>query len=307
MLTMGEVHTGLLRGAVPVMSEDARGLVDLVAGEPVLWSERPIGYASSPVVPVGVDCMLNPAGIARRVRGIGTVLHRAAITAGQVVQGSAYAAVVPAGSSTRQPWSYYMSQPGVVEVTGRIRWPDLAVDLARHTRSGLDAGAVAARALDRVQDGVQAAGPPRLRSGRTRLRWVADTSDGDVRVRFELGADDRRVIRLTVPVLEPGRLAALCEDVALHDWLLTTLIETVRKAAIGVLPRDEVLLRLSPAIDCLLHLWMPDSRGDDLTAQVWSVLEARPGFSRQWQTLVHRIRDQLSAGAVAAAAAVSGQ
>jgi hypothetical protein len=93
--------------------------------------------------------------------------------------------------------------------------------------------------------------------------------------------------------------------VALHDWLLSTLLELVGKSALGVADRQAALQRLVPAIDYLLHLWMPGARGGEVSLAVWAGLDRRPGFSRQWQTLVHRIRDQLSAGAVAALAAAS--
>jgi hypothetical protein len=94
--------------------------------------------------------------------------------------------------------------------------------------------------------------------------------------------------------LDAGRIAAACEDVALHDWLLSTLIESVRKSAIGRLPRGDTLRRLGPAIDRLLHLWMPAARADELTETMWAVLERRPGFSRQWTTLATRVRDQFA-------------
>jgi hypothetical protein len=81
----------------------------------------------------------------------------------------------------------------------------------------------------------------------------------------------------------------------------------VRKSAIGVLARDEVLQRLIPAIDHLLHLWMPAARGGDEAAAVWDALERRPGFSRQWSSLVFRIRDQLSVGTMTALAAASAR
>ncbi len=309
MLVVGEVHTGLLRGRDPATLEESQRFVDLVAGEPVLVSQRPISYVRSPAVPVGVDCALVPAGSSRQVRGVGTVLQRAAITGGHVLQGSAWATLEPGGGSTRRPWSHYLARPGVVEALGRVNWPDLAAAFAGldHPDATLDLGAVAARALDNVQRATARPGTSRLRSARTRVRWLAQAGDADVPVRFALRRTDLRVIHLTAPGLSAVHLAALCEDIALHDWLLTTLIEAVRKAAPGVLARDEALRRLAPVIDYLLHLWMPDARGDAFSARVWATLEARPGFTRQWETLVRRIRDQLSAGAVASLAAAGPQ
>ncbi|MEU4217781.1 SCO2521 family protein [Actinoplanes sp. NPDC026623] len=312
MLIAGEVHTGLLRGPDPVTSDQARRLVDLVVGEQVLVSERPIAYVRSPEMPIGVDCGLGAAGPARQVRGVGTALQRVAITGGHVVQGSAYAAFVRGDGGVRRPWSHYLTRPGVIETLGRTRWEETAAALAAPERPGsaLDLGAMAGRAADRVQRSVAAGGTVRLRSPRTRLRWVASVEEPDAgvsRVGFSVGAGDLRVLRLTVRGVPAAELAAVCEDVAMHDWLLSALLEIIGKSAIGAMPRQQALERLLPAIDYLLHLWMPGARGDELTADVWDVLERRPGFSRQWDTLVHRIRDQLSVGAVAALAAVGNR
>jgi hypothetical protein len=338
MLIAGEVHTGLLRGPDPVTADQARRLVDLVVGEPVLVSERPIAYVRSPETPVGVDCGVGDGESTRQVRGVGTALQRAAITGGHVVQGSAYATFVRADGSARQPWSYYLTRPGVIETLSRTRWEEVAAALAAPDRPGasLDLGAIAGRAADRVQRSMSRSGPVRLRAPRTRLRWIAQVDDsgtGTTQVAFTVRSGDLRMLRLALPpalaAIPTGQtgeqarqaaerageaqarlareLAVVCEDVAAHDWLLSALLEVVRKSAIGMIPRGEALARLLPAIDYLLHLWMPGARGDAITSEVWAALDRRPGFGRQWDTLVHRIRDQLSVGAVAGLAAAGMQ
>ncbi|WP_212993278.1 SCO2521 family protein [Actinoplanes auranticolor] len=309
MLIAGEVHTGLLRAADPATVEQARRLVDLVVGEPVLVSRRPIAYVRSPEIPVGVDCGLGSAADTRRVRGVGTALQRAAITGGHVVQGSAVATLLRGGGSARQPWSHYLTRPGVIETLGRTRWDEVAAALAGPDRPGdaLDLGAMAGRVADRVQRSAPRDGTVRLRAPRTRLRWTARVGPATgPRIRYSVRSDDLRMLELSVPDDQPPpvqELAALAEDVALHDWLLSTLLEIVGKSALGVIERRAALERLLPAIDYLLHLWMPAARGEELSAAVWAALDRRPGFSRQWDTLVHRIRDQLSVGAVTALAA----
>ncbi|WP_306207858.1 SCO2521 family protein [Actinoplanes sp. RD1] len=297
MLIAGEVHTGLLRGPAPVTTEDARGLVDLIVGEPVLASERPIAYVRSPAVPVGIDCFLTPAGAHRQVRGIGTVLQRTSITGGHLIQGSAYARIEPSSGAARLPWSYYLAQPGVVETVGRTGPDAVAGALGSPAPGTVDLAAIAARAVGRVQDRRPGGSP--LRSGRTRLRWIVATGGATTSVQFTLRRDDQRLLRVTVPDGSAASACAVAEDVALHDWLLTTLLAAVRKAAPGVLVRAEALRRLAPVIDHLLHLWMPGARGDELSDMVWAALESRPGFSRQWHTVVARIRDQLVVGAMA--------
>lgn len=55
---------------------------------------------------------------------------------------------------------------------------------------------------------------------------------------------------------------------------------------------------LSPLVEHLLHLWMPRARVDRSLTAPWESLEQEPGFTRQWQTQVQRIRDQLALQAV---------
>ncbi len=232
------------------------------------------------------------------------MLQRSMIIGGHVLQSSAYVTIRPSVHTARQRWSHYLACPGVIETFGLTRWSELADALAeaRHTGTELDLGAIADRVVDDVQRravrNLRYTGPLRLRSARTRLRWVAEVeAEPSDRIRFAVRGD-LRVLRLAVAPDTVDPLVALCEDVALHDWLLTTLVDITSKAAIGVLPRPESLERLVPAIDYLLHLWMPGARGGELSDRVWAVLERRGNFSRQWDTLVHRIRDQLSVAAV---------
>jgi hypothetical protein len=291
---VGEVDTGLLRGRDARSGDDGQGRVDLVAGERVLVSTRPRSYVRSPERPVGVDCPLG----ARQVRGIGTALQRAAITDNEVVQGSAYATIVPAAHTARRPWSHYLARPGRIETVGRPRWDEIAAALTapERVRAALDLGAVAQRATDEVQNAARGGTKESFRAARSRLRWVAETGGEDEisGVHFEVHDRKLRLLRFRIGNASPGGLATACEDVALHDWLLTTLIENVRKAAIGLVPRADTLGRLGPAVDRLLHLWMPAARADELTRTMWTVLEQRAGFSRQWTTLATRVRDQFS-------------
>ncbi|TDO42538.1 hypothetical protein C8E87_6311 [Paractinoplanes brasiliensis] len=307
---VGVVDTGLLRGRDPSAGDDGRRLVDLVAGEQVLVSTRPRSSLRSPERLVGVDCPLGPPG-GRQVRGIGTVRQRALITDHEVVQGSAFVKVVPAPYSSRQSWSHYLARPGVIETVGRADAHELdaALAAARRAPSTLDLGTIAERVTDEVQSATRGGSREPFRAARVRLRWVARmTGEDDTlsEVRFDAVDDRLRVLRFIVPGgTPPGPVAAVCEDVALHDWLLTTLIANVRKAAIGLETRAETLRRLLPAIDHLLHVWMPAARADDLTERMWIALERHAGFTRQWNTLVNRIRDQLSVGVAEALSAAT--
>ncbi|MBL7261658.1 SCO2521 family protein [Paractinoplanes lichenicola] len=302
MLIVGEVHTGLLRGRGPMRASDAALLVDLVAGEPVLRLDRPRAYVRSPDRPVGVDCPLGAAASARQVRGIGTVLQRAAVVGGHIVQGTAWAALTPATGSAREPWSHYLARPGVIEAVGRARPAELADAFAAPARdpAALDLGEIAGRASDVVQSAVPADGRPRerLRLPRTRLRFVIEQAETPGPPRLTVHDDQLRVLRVALPAgIEPRRLVAFGEDLALHDWLLTSVNSLVERAELGILPFDESLRRLRPAVQHLLHLWLPGRRSD-LARDLWEQVERRDALSDQWKLLRDRIRDLVALAAV---------
>ncbi|GAB2603966.1 hypothetical protein Aab01nite_47570 [Paractinoplanes abujensis] len=302
MLIVGEVHTGVLRGRGPMRASEAALLVDLVAGEPVLRLDRPRAYVRSPSRPVGVDCPLGGVSSARQVRGIGTVLQRAAVVGGHIVQGTAWAAVLPAESSARQPWSHYLARPGVIEAMGRFRPAELAAAFAAPARdtAALDLGEIAGRASDAVQSAVPADGRPyeRLRLPRTRLRFVIERAGAPSPPRLTVHDEQLRVLRLTLPAdVEPRLVVAFGEDLALHDWLLTSVTGLVERAGIGILPFDEALRRLRPAVQHLLHLWLPGRRSD-LTRDLWGQMERRDALSDQWRLVRDRIRDLVALAAV---------
>jgi hypothetical protein len=161
----------------------------------------------------------------------------------------------------------------------------------------VDLGAVGERLLAELLARPQLDRRPPFKSRRTRLRWSAVRSgdtDGVPRGRFTIVDDTERTLRLEVGSVDPEALARLCEDLALHDWLLTTLIQMVDRSGLGTAPGPDAVIRLSPAVDHLLHLWMPMARVDLILMPLWESLESKPGFTRQWQALVQRIRDQLA-------------
>lgn len=132
----------------------------------------------------------------------------------------------------------------------------------------------------------------------------ADPGDAPSLERFTLAEDELRTVRLRVPEDTDGAdLAALCDDLALHDWLLTTVVRMLDGIRLGATPTQDagaVVRALRPAVDHLLHLWMPRARVTRDLAPLWDPLEERPGFTRQWQALVQRIRDQLTLHAIPA-------
>jgi hypothetical protein len=298
--TMGEVRTGLLRNSVAISSATATGLLRFVAGEKVRTFERPIPQAISPERLTGVDCHLTGSSGAR-IRAVGTVTSRAAITGGHLALGSAYVRVVQGTAGRRLPWSHYLANPGTVETVGKTTAASI-VDgfVSAHSATDiLDLAAIADRALETVQSDGQLDQNPPFRTRRTRLRWLT-TSSGypDDAITFRLEPDLVRTVRLPDRDLDPAALATLCEDLALHDWLLTTLLSLIDRTPIGSGNRKAVIDRLRPALDYLLHLWMPAARTDPALIDLWDAMERRPGLNRQWQATVSRIRDQLALAAV---------
>jgi hypothetical protein len=298
LATMGEIHTGLLHHSVAVSGNVAAQLLDTGVGEGVRRFDRPLPYALSPDQLTGVDCPLPSAG--GKVRAIGTAVSRTVLTGGHVLQGSAYLSVAPGVAGRRMPWSHYLARPGVVESLHHTTPAQLATGFLRGAGDGeLDLGAIGARAMDSVQDSADLDHRAAFRSTRTRLRWVLDPP-GATRpvVRFTVVDATTRTLRLPTLDAPLAEHAAVCEDVALHDWLLTTLLALVERSRIGVESRAAVVDRLRPAVDFLLHLWLPAARVESALAQVWQAVEQRPGFSRQWQVNVDRVRDQLALAAL---------
>jgi hypothetical protein len=107
-------------------------------------------------------------------------------------------------------------------------------------------------------------------------------------------------VRLRTPEPNPRALAEFCADLALHDWLLSTLLDIVDRAVGRTRPAPELISMLRPGIDNLVHAWMPAAHVSRSLDRIWPAFDLRSGFSLQWQKTVERIRDQLSAGLIEA-------
>jgi hypothetical protein len=295
MLTLGEVHTGLLQHSSSLSSDRSAQALALLLGERVRRSERPIAYAVSPATFTGVDCAFA-TGSGTSTRAVGTAVSRACLVGGHVLQGSSYVQVVRGEANRRLPWSYYLSRLGLAETIGRADPDDLVRGfvVGRPLAGTLDLGAMSGRVMDTAQIRAHSDRKPPFKMWRTRLRWaaVSAASDGpDPVVRFRIEEGNVRTVAVTAAMNSPTDIVELCEDLALHDWLLTTLLLIIERSRIGALPRGEVVHRLAPAVDHLLHLWMPAARIDQSLLSVWESIEQRPGFTRQWLANVDRIRD----------------
>ncbi|MFF9483713.1 SCO2521 family protein [Streptomyces sp. NPDC014676] len=314
VLACGEVRTCLLPALQALDSRAAAQLLGLRADERVLLSERPNLYGRSPDTLTGVDCPL-PSADGARIRAVGTVAARASLTEGRVLQSSAYFRVPASGPDHRRPWGHYLVRPATVEPFGKLPYEAVAQGLLNGGRHGeLDVGLIADQLLTRLLRHPLLDHRPPLKSRPTRLRWAAlpaEPDEGPSIERFTLAEDELRTVRLRVPAGTPAdEIAGLCEDLALHDWLLTTVVRILDGIRLGIAEppartrprtgedRPAVVTALRPAVDHLLHLWMPRARVAHGLAPLWDALEDRPGFTRQWRTLVQRIRDQLALHAI---------
>jgi hypothetical protein len=167
--------------------------------------------------------------------------------------------------------------------------------------TALDLGAVNIRALAAIQRSTQLDHNPPFRCRRTQLRWSAEAATGSRQeMTFTLGPDGLRTVRLHADEYDPRALADFCADLALHDWLLSALLDLVDRAMVRSRPAAELIGMLRPGIDHLVHAWMPAAHVKRTLTGVWQDFDLRSGFSLQWQKTVQRIRDQLSVGIIEA-------
>jgi hypothetical protein len=301
LLTIGEVHTGLLLTSAALPVDTAEELLAIVPGGLVRTRQRPIRYAWSPEVFTGVDCSA-PLAERRQVRIVGTPATQLSLTDGRIIQAGTHATFRHEYAGRRRSWAHYLAQPGVLEVLGKASEASLATGFLRgpETATDLDLGAVNVRALAGIQRSEYLDRLPPFRSRRTRLRWSAESSESAPEIVFTLGADGLRTVRLRAPEPNPRALADFCADLALHDWLLSTLLDIVDRAVARSRPAAELVSLLRPGVDHLVHAWMPAAHVSRALDRVWQELDLRAGFSLQWQKTVERIRDQLSVGLIEA-------
>jgi hypothetical protein len=297
-VVLGEVHSGMLRSSKAISPAATLDVLALTYGERVRSYERPVQYAVSPERLTGVDCVM-PTSSGARVRGVGTALSRAMITGGHILQASAFTNVVISTNRRRMGWSHYLARPGVIELIGGR--PAAQLSLADGFLAGnwaaeqLDLGAIAIRAMESAQRHDRLDHRVPFQTSRATLRWaMGPTEGGPTSIVYALTGSAVRTVRLPRIEADVRAVARFLEDLALHDWLLSTLLSVVARSQIGGVRGSEVVSRLKPAVDFLLHLWMPAARMDNQLTALWEGVERRPGLSRQWRVTVDRIRDQVA-------------
>jgi hypothetical protein len=158
----------------------------------------------------------------------------------------------------------------------------------------LDITALNSRLLAKVQKSARLDHRPPFRARRTQVRWVAQASERDRQhADLTIGPEELRTLSLKIPGRLSPTVSEFCSDLALHDWLLSSLRDLVNRALSGAIPQQRVLRGLRPAIENLVHTWMPGARVDDGLVALWSDLESRARLSTQWDTTVTRVRDYI--------------
>ncbi len=301
LVVLGEVRTCLLPTAGALGRAEARELLTLIPGRAVRWRERPGTLAVSPTIAVGVDCDL-PMG-EQRTRIVGTVATQVTLVGGRILQSSAHARVVRAAERRRQPWSHYISQKGVTEVISRIPERETAEIvlaesyLTTDAHPGtLDLASISERLLAHIRADARLDQAPPMQAGTTRLRWTARIGRREGQT-VKLHVDDDSTRSLRVTVRQESDLAAVqrfCEDIAVHDWLLTTTAAAFEEAdRFGASSRERLDI-LAPLLQHITGLWMPGAHTPAALRALWKELQTEPGFSRQWSTLTDRLRDNVS-------------
>ncbi|MFD0363731.1 SCO2521 family protein [Nocardia sp. GCM10030253] len=306
LIVLGEVRTCLVPASGALSRVEVRNLLALKSGRPVRSWERPISMAISPTMLVGVDCLLATESGAR-AQSRGTVATNAVVVGGRVLQSSVRTAVVRAAQPQREKWEHYLRRGGVTEVINKIS-SGIGTDLANgflNKPTGpdtLDLGSISERLLAKVRldRGLDQRSP--LLVGSTRLRWTARLGEvAAPHVEFRLEDDEIRTVRITVGELEDLAVAQqFCADLAIHDWLLTAVVNAVEEADRYDTARQESARVLAAVLEHLAHLWMPGAHTPTRFLGLWEQLEVRPGFTRDWDSRVGQLRNRLSVATLAA-------
>lgn len=294
-VVVGEVMTLLLRSSAPLEPDSARDLLArLVPGSKPERFGHPVDRLMSADLQFGVDCQLStPRGA--RPRTIGVAAAHAVLTGGHVLQAAAHARIVHGETQHRRRWSYYASRPGYLEVQHKAAPGDLARGFLSAAPDGtlLDLAGIAKQVVDQVNNGSEEeAASATLHSSPMTFRWVARVarSAGMPVVEFVRCEDGTFQIDA---VTDPAYLVALarfCEDVALHNWLLSTMAATFTDST----KTADGLGELGAALELLGHLWSPGEALDERLASLWTDLEARLYLSRGWRNQVTRVRDKIT-------------
>ncbi|HEU5469555.1 MAG TPA: SCO2521 family protein [Actinophytocola sp.] len=297
MLIVGEIRTGLLHNSGRLPRSGVVALLEIIPGRRVRVTNRPVNRSVSPDRLVCVDCKI-PTEPLTKTQAIGTVRSHAVVTDGLVLQSSARARVVRAPGKDRQAWSHYADRRGTVEVISKAELAQIARGY-RNTPTPdnrtLDLGAISEYLVSVIQRRPQLDHRTGMRSRPTRMRWTAIAEpDRTPAVNLHVNSDVLRTVELILPPDLLSFAERFCEDLALHDWLITALDNVIAQDDHGTMVAPDSNDLLNAAVKRLVHLWMPGAHVDPAMSPLWEALENRPGFSRQWNAQVAWVRDQIA-------------
>jgi len=298
MLSFGEVRTCLIQNLGTLSAPASVALMQLTPGSPVRKVDRPVRRVVSPEQVTGVDCKLQ---VAREGRGraIGTVLSRAVVTNGRILQGTAHVSLARASSTERREWRHYLRREGVVEVLGSPDFHNVTDGYLADTSPahGLDLASISNRIIDEVQLSTHLDHTTALRAGTATVRWAV-TLAPDSTPTVGIAKSDLpnfHIIRLSGAPGDLPMLIRFCEEFALHEWLLTTVQDViVPRAETDIARGRDPLDSLLFALNELVPLWMPPTHlGSDMKGMkaLWEAMESRTHYSRLFERQVARIRD----------------
>jgi hypothetical protein len=157
----------------------------------------------------------------------------------------------------------------------------------------LDLTSVTDRLLGRIR--TRHPGYTPLRVGTTRLRWAARVGDVEVpRVAFRLHNDTLRTVLIVVPYeTELAAAQRFCEDLAVHDWLLTVVAEATERADLAGPGSAASIETIAPVLCHLAHLWMPGAHSPPALRGLWAQLGEEPDFDAAWRGCIVHLRNRL--------------
>lgn len=293
-VVVGEVMTLLLRSPAALDQDRAHDLLArLVPGSTPDRFGHPVDRLMSADLTFGVDCHLATPKGGARARTIGVAAAHAVLTGGHVLQAAAHARIVVGETQHRRRWSHYTARPGYIEVQRKAAPERLAVGFLTAESDGalLNLAGVAKQVADRVNGEVGQDQKVRLRSSPRTFRWVARVAGtaGMPQVEFVRCPDGTFQINAVTNPTYLISLARFCEDVALHNWLLSTMAA----AFAGSTAAPDRIGEMGPALELLGHLWSPGEALDERLNSLWPDLEARLHLSRGWRNQVTRVRDKI--------------
>ncbi|NUP45896.1 MAG: hypothetical protein HOW97_01065, partial [Catenulispora sp.] len=299
VLVLGAVHVGLLPNSGPLPEAAVTRLLSIDPGWPVRVTRRPTPRVTSPETLASVSCSL-PSASGRKVVGKGITQTHLVVVGGLALLGSSQIRVAPVPAEEGRDWRWYLDRPGLMAVPGEIDLHDVSdgVGQDRDDVPRLDLGSIIERALGEVRGRSPLLDRDvLLRTGSLRVRWiveVVDSRSAPPAVNVVVEGPEQLTVRMAGRLDELPTMTRFCEELALHQWLLTVFSQAEDIATRLAAREPDPLAVLRRALGLLGDLWEPPLYLDTNMKTLWRALEERAALTRQFQASVARIRDRIS-------------